>query len=243
MVLSSHWRLAVLQPCSRSFAAALWAGGAFCQCVCTRVSSALPMPASSADSAGLAWAQRRSRSPDAGREIQALLRWDYSHGWVDLQRLRDDHRRLQVFSRATLESAALNSRHRGGFRFQVSRHEGRTVIALRCDLLQPRRARAAEGGASPGAAGARHDTGGDEGGLGPSRGDTEAAEAPADGTDFGDDDSVADASPPPASSAGVPTDGADGASGPGRYAALALGEAGRDRSRSPPRLRRGRRSC
>ena len=149
------------------------------------------MSAGNLDTAGLQWAQRRRRPPDAGRDIQALLRWNYSHGWVDLQGLRDDHRRLQVFSREQLEFAALNSRHRGDYRFQVSRREGRTVIALRGHLLQPRRTRAPGGAANTGASGSQHVTGGNDGDFSLSRSDTEATEAPAGGTEFDGDDSTA----------------------------------------------------
>ena len=96
---------------------------------------------------GLRWAQRQPPPPDAGRELQALLRWKYSPGWLKLRTLRDSHRRLHKFTMPQLEFAVRNSRHRGDLRFHVDHHGGSTIISLRAHLRRPHRERTF-GGAS-----------------------------------------------------------------------------------------------
>ena len=91
------------------------------------------------------WAQRLPRAPDAGRELTVLLRRKYTHGWVVLSQLREEHDRLQEFSMPQLEFAARHSRYRGDFRFYVTMREGETLIALSEHLRQSRKERAFEG--------------------------------------------------------------------------------------------------
>ena len=79
---------------------------------------------------GADWAQLRPPPSDAGRDMQALLRWKYTPGWVPLSTLHSKHRRLSKYTRAELEHAARNARRHGSFRFSVRTHEGRTVIRL-----------------------------------------------------------------------------------------------------------------
>ena len=83
-----------------------------------------------------------------------------------------------------LEFAVRNLRHRGTHRFRVTQRDGRTIVALREHLLEPRHPRSAEGPRSTGAGVAEDNAGGTEESFGFPASDTDATEAPYDGSEF-----------------------------------------------------------
>ena len=85
---------------------------------------------SSGTGSATGWAQLLAPPADAGRDLQALLRWKYTEGWVPVRTLQNRHRRLSQYTTAQLEHAARHSRRHGSHRFSVQVHNGRTVILL-----------------------------------------------------------------------------------------------------------------
>ena len=85
--------------------------------------------------------RRRPREPDPGRQLQSLLRWRYTHGYVDLADLYESHRRLQVFGYDELVNAVYSARHRGDYRFHARATDDGIEVALREHLRRTRRGR------------------------------------------------------------------------------------------------------
>ena len=85
---------------------------------------------SSGTGSSTGWAQLLAPPADAGKDLQALLRWKYTEGWVPLSTLQNRHRRLSQYTTAQLEYAARHSRRHGSHRFSVRVHDSRMIIML-----------------------------------------------------------------------------------------------------------------
>ena len=91
----------------------------------------------------LARRRRRQRAPSPGRVLTNLLRWEYEPGFIELNQLWISHNRLSAWTPDQLEDCALNSRHRGGRRFETVRFRalGQLFVALAPHLRENRHGR------------------------------------------------------------------------------------------------------
>ena len=85
---------------------------------------------SSSAGSSIGWAQPLEPPPDAGKDLQAILRWKYTEGWIPLSSLHNRHRRLRQYTTTQLEFAARHSRRHGSHRFSIRIQDGRMIIML-----------------------------------------------------------------------------------------------------------------
>ena len=88
----------------------------------------------------LARRRKRHREPSPGRILTNLLRWKYEPGFIELNQLWINHKRLSNWTLDQLEDCVLHSRHRGGRRFETVRFraQGQLFVALAPHLRENR---------------------------------------------------------------------------------------------------------